>query len=102
MWYNVATMVQVSVRELKNKLSEYIRRVEGGEVIAVTRRGKTVMSLTPARERELTIDEKLDELERRGILTRGRGKLRLPKELIKLQGEGPTVSEMVLEDRGPR
>jgi prevent-host-death family protein len=95
-------MVQVSVRELKANLGEYLRRAGEGESILVTNRGKPIATVVAPRKAKMTIDEKLDELERRGILRRGRGKLKLPKKLIRLKGEGPTVSEMVLEDRGPR
>ena len=96
----MATMVQVSVRELKNHLSDYLRRASSGEEILVTNRGKALASLSRPREVAMTIDEKLDELERRGVLTRGRGKLRLPSRRVPLQGEGPSVSEMMLRDRG--
>jgi len=35
-------MITVTVRELKDKLAEYLRRVKAGESILVTERGKTV------------------------------------------------------------
>ena len=97
-------MVEVSIRELKDKLSDYVRRAEAGEHIVVTRRGKRVLSLVPEAEgepRKKTLDEKLDELARRGVLIRGKGKFRAPpRPTIKLRGEGPTISEMILRDRG--
>ncbi len=40
-------MMQVSVRELKNHLSEYLHRVEQGEDIQVARRNVPVARLTP-------------------------------------------------------
>ena len=56
------------------------------------------------RERQETheqrIDRKMRELEARGILRRGNG--RKPQGLarpIKLRGEGPTISQMIIEDR---
>ena len=39
----------VSVRELKNHLSEYLRRVQDGEELLITSRGKPVGRLVPAR-----------------------------------------------------
>jgi prevent-host-death family protein len=95
-------MVQVSVRELKNHLADYLRRARSGESIIVTSRGKPVATVSGPPKSDTSIEEKLDELERRGFLRRGRGKYVPPERLIPLQGEGPTVSEMVLEDRGPR
>lgn len=41
-------MTSVSVAEAKNHLSELIARVEAGEEIAVTRRGKPVVRLVAA------------------------------------------------------
>ena len=41
-------MTRVSVAEAKNRLSELIVRVEAGEEISVTRRGKTVARLVAA------------------------------------------------------
>ena len=35
------------IRELKNNLSEYVRRVEGGERVAVTAHGRVVAMLVP-------------------------------------------------------
>lgn len=92
---------EVSIRELKDHLSEYIERANRGEKIVVTRRGKPVATVSGAPEREETLEEKLDRLAAAGLITRGSGKkYRPPKKRIKLQGEGPSVSEMVLADRG--
>ncbi len=40
-------MKTVGVRELKNRLSEYIRQVRSGESVMVTDRGQVVAELTP-------------------------------------------------------
>ena len=40
-------MNDVALFEAKNRLSELINRVEGGEEIAITRRGKVVALLVP-------------------------------------------------------
>jgi prevent-host-death family protein len=99
-------MTEVSVREFKNKLSEYLRRVEAGEEIAITRRGK-VIGVMRADEnggagRAKTLEEKLQDLKRRGILTHVGGKFKPSGKPIPLRGEGPTLSEMIIADRGPR
>ena len=47
-------MMRVSVRELKNHLSEYLHRVEEGEDIQVSRRNVPVARLTPIRRVTLT------------------------------------------------
>jgi prevent-host-death family protein len=43
-------MQTVGIRELKAKLSEYLRRVQEGESISVTDRGKTIACITPDTE----------------------------------------------------
>jgi antitoxin (DNA-binding transcriptional repressor) of toxin-antitoxin stability system len=40
-------MKEVGIRELKNRLSEYIRLVREGEIVIVTNRGKVVAELRP-------------------------------------------------------
>jgi len=99
MAYNVATMTTVSIRELKDHLSQYIDRASKGEEIAVTRRGKVVATVKAAPKHEETLDEKLARLKAAGIISGGSGKPRLPKRMVKLKGEGPSMSEMIIEDR---
>lgn len=40
-------MKEVGIRELKNRLSEYVRLVRSGEVVMVTDRGEVVAELRP-------------------------------------------------------
>ena len=46
-------MVDVGIRELKQHLSEYLKRASGGETVRVTDRGrpKAIISGLPGRER---------------------------------------------------
>jgi antitoxin (DNA-binding transcriptional repressor) of toxin-antitoxin stability system len=97
-------MTEVSVRELKSHLAEYIRRAESGEEIAVTRRGRRVIVLkqgsgNSTQDRKKTLEEKLRNLEARGFIRLGRGKFVPPARGIPFRGEGPSASEMVLRDR---
>lgn len=46
-------MTDVALFEAKNRLSELINRVEGGEEIAITRRGKVVARLVPPEPHEV-------------------------------------------------
>jgi len=41
-------MIEVSVSDLRTHLSAYLRRLEQGETITVTRRGKPVALISPA------------------------------------------------------
>ena len=48
--------MRVGTRELKNKLSEYMRRVKAGETIIVTEHGKTIGQIVPVKP---TVREKV-------------------------------------------
>ena len=67
----------VGVRELRQRLSVYLRRAEGGETLEVTERGRPVAVLAPLPERERLLDRLVsDGLARRA--TRAPSSIRLP------------------------
>ena len=43
----IETMKTVGLRELKNRLSEYVRQVRAGQAVVVTDRGQVVAELRP-------------------------------------------------------
>ena len=64
-------MRAVGIKELKNKLSEYVRIAAAGEAVLVTDRGRVVAELTaprPGRPASPT-EAKWADLIRRGIVT---------------------------------
>ncbi len=65
-------MKAVGIRELKNRLSEYVREVRRGEEIQVTHRGEVVAEMRPPyRYREEgAAHPGLRELQRRGTARR--------------------------------
>jgi len=66
-------MKSVGLRELKNRLSEYVRDVRSGEGLVVTDRGEVVAELIPPGQRvdERSVPSGLVALARRGQLTLG-------------------------------
>jgi prevent-host-death family protein len=66
-------MKSVGLRELKNRLSEYIREVRSGEGVLVTDRGEVVAELVPPGrvENERRMPSGLASLARRGLLIPG-------------------------------
>ena len=66
-------MKAVGLRELKNRLSEYIRDVRGGESVLVTDRGEVVAELGPPGHHAASSDiaPGLHALARRGLATLG-------------------------------
>ena len=66
-------MKSVGVKQLKSRLSEYLRLVRNGETVLVTDRDEVVAELRPARRQfggADSLDELLDSLAERGELTR--------------------------------
>lgn len=64
-------MKTVGVRELKNRLSEYLRDVRAGEGLLVTDRGEVVAELSPPGHSDAgaSIPPGLAALARRGLVT---------------------------------
>ena len=85
----------MGVRELKNRLSEFLRRVTEGERITVTDRGRPIAVLGPAEA--AAHDEDIRQMVREGLAAWGGGKPRGLKKRIRIRG-GP-ISDTVLEDR---
>ncbi len=84
----------VGIRELKNDISRIIERVEKGEAITVTRRGKPVATIVSS-----TISPGLARLIANGTVRPGNGKRRPRKPGVKLRGPGPTAADYVSEGR---
>jgi prevent-host-death family protein len=93
-------MAEVSIRELKSHLSEHLRRVSKGESITITRRGKAVGIIVPAHGEETKSLGKMRELAARGVVRWSGRKPAIPESRVKLKGTGPTMSELVIADRG--
>jgi prevent-host-death family protein len=88
-------MAAVGVRELKNQLSRYLKRVRAGERLVVTERGKPVALLSPPPERE--VDPHIETLLRTGIARWGGGKPKGSRRPARIKG--PSVARAVIEDR---
>jgi len=108
---NVATgsyigpMREVGIRELKNRLSEYIRLVREGEVVMVTDRGEVVAELRQpvAGEELLQKYPGLADLVRRGLATLP-SKPHRPGLYTRLPAVTPpgTAARLLDEERGDR
>ena len=59
-----------STYEAKARFSEVLRLVRSGTPVIVTHHGDPVAEIRPIEQKPQTIDERLDELERRRILVR--------------------------------
>jgi prevent-host-death family protein len=94
-------MSRVGLRQLKNRLSHYVRQVRAGHEIQVTDRGEVVAELVPPRG-AATGREGLAELARRGLVTLGLPndpKVYQPMPRLLKPGE---LQRLIDEERGER
>ena len=85
-------MIKVGIKELKAKLSEYVERARGGEMVVVTDRGEPVAELVPLSPTKL----RLLQMVEAGELSWGGGK---PKGLRGIVVRGEPMSETVIKAR---
>jgi prevent-host-death family protein len=83
---------EVGVRELHDRLSEHLERVEQGAEVVVTRRGRPIARLSA-----VDGDDSLKDLVRRGLVTPPGRPRRARRARVKARG---SVSEFVAEQRG--
>jgi prevent-host-death family protein len=61
-------MTSTGIRELKDNLSRYIRRIEAGERIAITAHGRVVAELVPPGTKTKGTPSRFDELVASGVI----------------------------------
>jgi len=86
----------VGVRELRQNLSKYLRRVQAGETLEVTEHGRAVAVLAPLPPPDESV---LDRLIREGRARPGKGNLLDLGPPIKLPPGSPSLSEILDELR---
>jgi antitoxin (DNA-binding transcriptional repressor) of toxin-antitoxin stability system len=96
-------MKAVGIRELKNRLSEYLRLVRGGENILVTDRGEVVAELRPPGQPDVTPEHPvLSDLVRQGKIRLGApNSPSVYPPLKKLLGRAD-IARLLDEERGER
>ncbi len=86
-----------SIYEAKARFSEVIRQVREGKTVTVSYRGEPVAEIRSIeRGREPTLDERLDDLERGGCLTRPTA----PRQTFRPVGRRPGALSRFLAERG--
>jgi len=88
-------MSSVGIRNLKNKLSSYLKKVKEGEMLRVTERGRVIAYITPARVKKEYEEIKL--LIEKGIGSWKGGKPKGSEHPAKISGK--SISKIVAEDR---
>jgi len=87
---------RVGTRELKSRLSEYLRRVKAGQTIVVTERGKVIGHIVPA---PLSLEERMRTLADSGFLKLGENEKRKGYQPKLINRSKHLISDSVIEDR---
>jgi len=91
---------QVSVRELKTHLSAWLARAQAGEVVEVTSHRKPIARITAVQQPAgLSPPHPLQKAIDAGVISWSGKKPVLPPP-VKLNDDGPLISDIVIEGRG--
>ena len=85
----------VGVRELKARLSEYLRQVKQGRTIIITERGKPVGRLVPTGQ---SLEQRLQVMIDAGLAEWNGKPLPPARPVAKLKG-GKSIADLIIEDR---
>ncbi|NOZ27569.1 MAG: type II toxin-antitoxin system prevent-host-death family antitoxin [Chloroflexi bacterium] len=85
----------VSIRELKARLSRYMRQVKAGGTVVITERGKPIARSVPMRPSR---EERVQDLVQAGLVSWSGRKLGPLASVAETKGDR-TIAEMLLEDR---
>ena len=88
-------MANVGVREFKNRLSEFLRRVGDGERITVTDRGRPVAVIIPPEAS--AEDEAIVRMVREGLARWEGGRPPVARRTYRIRGK--PISDTVIEGR---
>ena len=88
-------MTETGIRELKAHLSSYLRQVEEGHTVVITRHGKPIGRIVPVTE---STEAQLDTLRQAGLIAWNKERLQPLAPVAQVRGER-TVAELLLEDR---
>ncbi|MEA2264655.1 MAG: hypothetical protein QOE27_238 [Solirubrobacteraceae bacterium] len=88
-------MREVGIKELKRDASAIVDAVEAGETIVITRRGAPVARMGP-----VAAPARVQRLVAQGLMSWPGGPTSVPADVSALvTGDGPPISQQVLEDR---
>jgi prevent-host-death family protein len=89
---------QVAVRDLKTHLSQWLARARAGEVVEITSHRRPIARLTGYPQAEDASPSPLQQAIDSGIVSWNGRKPEFPPP-VRLSGEGPSMSDLVLEGR---
>ena len=90
---------QVSVRDLKTHLSQWLARAQAGEVVEVTCHRQPIARITAVKQPDSAATNPLQKAIDAGLVSWNGQKPVFPTP-VNLRGEGKLISEIVIDDRG--
>jgi prevent-host-death family protein len=90
---------QVSVRDLKTHLSEWLARVRSGEVVEVTSHRRPIARITAVKPAASAGTNPFQKAIDAGVISWNGQKPVLPPP-VRLNHGGPLMSDIAIEDRG--
>ena len=85
----------VNIRELKSRLSYYLRLTKAGESVVITERGTPIGRIVPT---VVPIEERMEAMAQAGLVLWDKKKLKAMPPVVKVHGKG-TVADLLIEDR---
>lgn len=85
-----------NIRELKSRLSYYLRLAKSGRAVEIRERSKPIGRIIPI---NLPVHDRLEAMARSGLLLLAKGKIKPKKPVARVRGRR-TVSDILVEDRG--
>ncbi len=85
----------VSIRELKSRLSHYLRLTKAGESVVITERGTPIGRIVPA---AAPVGDRIDVMVKAGLVFWNRKKLSPMPPVAKARGKR-AVADLLIEDR---
>lgn len=93
-------MQSIGVKELKNRLTHYLKMVRNGEQVVVTERGNPIAILHGLENVEVTAsaEEKLAALAARGLVRLPQKSVAMPR-IKAIKSTGTPASRIIVEER---
>jgi prevent-host-death family protein len=85
----------VNVRELKSRLSHYLRLTKAGQSVEITERGTPIGRIVPT---TAPVEDRIEAMARSGLLLWNRRKLKPIAPVARVRGKR-TVADLLVEDR---
>lgn len=85
----------VNIRELKSRLSYYLRLTKAGESVVITERGTPIGRIVPT---VLPVEERMEAMVQAGLVLWNKKKLKAMLPAAKVHGKR-TVADLLIEDR---